>query len=343
MRTRSVVFLCSLAGIFVIAASTARADNPPDWLTEAAKVATPVYDVKGVPAVFLKKEESVSVAADGTVIKTDRVALRVLTREGRDYALARVVYETDSEKITDINAWLVRKTGPMKSYGKKETVDMILADNDLYNEARKKFISGYDDADVGDVFGYETVVQSRGIFSQFEFDFQQNLPVVQSGFRLSLPDGWKAEGVTLNRAKIEPAISGNSYNWQLQDLQPIKPESQSPGPDSLAPRLAVSFYPPSGAGSQFRTFANWNDDGTLDERARRPSGDDRRQPCRQGSRTCGGRPDRDGTDQGHREIRSKDPVYIDPNRPRALAADTFRIRRPKFSQSHMATVRTRPI
>ena len=250
---------CFCAAILALTTATVRADEPPNWLVEAAKLPTPTYDVRDVPAVVLRNEEIVSVAADGTIITTDRIAIRLLTREGRDYALARVVYETDSEKVTDIDAWLVRKTGPMKSYGKKETVDMILADNDLYNDARKKFISGYNDADVGDVFGYETVVQSKQIFSQFQFDFQENLPVVWSGFQLSLPDGWKADAVTLNRSKVEPVVSANSYSWQLQNLQPIKPESQSPGPDSLAPRLAVSFFPPAGTGSQFRTFANWND------------------------------------------------------------------------------------
>ena len=211
MKAKLAMLVCFFAGIVSLTAANAWADEPPDWLVEAAKLPTPAYDVRDVPAVVLRNEEVVSVGADGTIITTDRIAIRVLTREGRDYALARAVYETDSEKVTDINAWLVRKTGPLKSYGKKETVDMILADNDLYDEARKKFISGYDDADVGDVFGYETVVQSKQIFSQFQFDFQRHLPVVWSGFEPNLPDGWKAEGVTLNRAKIEPFVSGNSY------------------------------------------------------------------------------------------------------------------------------------
>ncbi|HEY2865906.1 MAG TPA: DUF3857 domain-containing protein [Pyrinomonadaceae bacterium] len=259
MKAKLAMLVCFCAGIVSLTAANAWADEPPNWLVEAAKLPTPAYDVRDVPAVVLRNEEVVSVGADGTIITTDRIAIRVLTCEGRDYALARAVYETDSEKVTDINAWLVRKTGPMKIYGKKETVDMILADNALYNDARKKFISGYDDADVGDVFAYETVVQSKQIFSQFQFDFQENLPVVWSGFQLGLPDGWKADAVTLNRAKIEPVVSGNSYSWQLQNLPPIKPESQSPGPDSLAPRLAVSFFPPAGSSSQFRTFANWND------------------------------------------------------------------------------------
>ena len=248
-----------LFGVVVLSAANANADEPPAWLVEAAKLPTPTYDIKDVPAVILRNEEIVTVSPNGTVVTTDRVAIRLLTRDGRDYAVARAIYETDSEKVMDVSAWLVRKNLPVKTYGKKETVDAILASNDLYDEVRKKYISGYDDSDVGDVFGYETVVQSKQVFSQFQFEFQEHLPVVWSGFQLSLPEGWKAEAVTLNRLKVEPLVNGSSYTWQLQDLQPIKPESQSPGPESLAPRLAVSFFPAAGSGSQFRTFANWND------------------------------------------------------------------------------------
>lgn len=245
--------------IFLGAASIRAADPPPQWLQEASKLTAPAYDIKDIPAVVLKSEETVTVNSDGTITKTVRYAIRILVREGRSEAVARAVYQTDGEKVRDINAWLLCRSGQPKTYGKKETLDYALAENDLYNEARVKLISASEDAEEGDVFGYETVTEEKTIFSQFQFFFQDDLPVLSSRFSLNLPPGWKAESVTFNKAKVEPSVSGSSYIWELRDLQPIPNEVGSPSRSSLSPRLAVSFFPAQAAATQIRTFANWAD------------------------------------------------------------------------------------
>ncbi|MEP7074495.1 MAG: transglutaminase-like domain-containing protein [Acidobacteriota bacterium] len=233
-------------------------DTAPGWLQEDSHLKVPSYDVKALPAVILRKEESITIDSNGTVTRTERGAVRFLLHEGRGEALARAVYETDSAKVRDINAWLIKASGQVKSFGKKETLDIALAPNDLYNEARLKLIDATESADVGDVFGYETVTEQKSVFSQFEFDFQENLPVIFSSFNLNLPTGWKAESVTFNRANVEPSVNGASYTWQLRDLNPIDPEPSSPSPASLSPRLAVSFYPAVATTTSLRTFADWN-------------------------------------------------------------------------------------
>ncbi len=248
------------AVVVLLYVSQARADNPPpQWLQAAATQSTPTYDVKDVPAIVLLNEESVRVESNGNVTRTVRYAVRILVREGREYAIAHAVYETDAEKVRDIDAWLIRRTGTHRSYGKKEALDIALAENDLYNEARVRLISAKDIADEGDVFGYEAVTESKSIFSQFQFQFQQRLPVLTSQFQLDLPAGWRAESVTFNKDKVEPVVNGTTYSWQLRDLQPIRYEAGSPNTSSISPRLAVSFFPPQGAGAQFQTFTNWSD------------------------------------------------------------------------------------
>jgi transglutaminase-like putative cysteine protease len=222
-------------------------------------MSAPTYEIKDVPAVVLRNEESIVVSSDGTVTRTIRYAVRFLVREGRSEALARAVYATDSEKVRDISAWLIKTSGQPKTYGKKETIDIALARNDLYNEARVKLIDASDAADTGDVFGYESVTEERNVFSQFQFMFQDDLPVLSSRFSLNLPEGWKAESVTFNRAKIEPTVNGSSYVWEARDLQPINNEPGSPTRSSLAPRLAVSFFPTQATATQIRTFSGWND------------------------------------------------------------------------------------
>jgi hypothetical protein len=260
MIKRIPYLIVLLAVITFLQVSPVSADDPPpQWLQEAAKLSTPSYDIKDVSAVVLRSEESVTVESDGTVTTTVRFAVRILVREGRREAVARAVYETDTEKVRDIKAWLIRRSGPSKDYGKKETVDLSLVDNDLYNEARMKLISATDEAAEGDIFGYETVTQGKSIFSQFQFSFQNRLPVLFSQFSLNLPSGWRAESVTFNKAKVEPTVNGSSYVWQVRDLQPINYEAGSPNSSSLSPRLAVSFFPAQATATQFRTFSNWSD------------------------------------------------------------------------------------
>ena len=260
MNRKRLAFIFTFGFVLFANSATARADDSvPVWLQEAARLPTPVYEIKGVPAVVLRNEESVTVDADGTVTRVTHYAIRILVREGREEALARAVYQTDSEKVRDIKAWLIRTGGTTKSYGKKEVIDIALAANDLYNEARVKVIDTSEQADTGDVFGYETISEEKTIFSQFQYEFQERLPVLAARFTLNLPAAWKANGITFNHAPLEPTISGASYVWELRDLQPINYEPSSPKVSSLAPRLAVSFYPAQSAAAQIRTFANWND------------------------------------------------------------------------------------
>ena len=257
-KLRSIAFAAALT-LAIGYAQAVSAGDPPPWLLDAAKAATPAFDVKDVSALVLRNEESVTIESDGRMVRTVRYALRILTKEGRQEAVARIVYQTDGEKVRDFDAWLIRKSGPAKSYGKKETIDMALADNDLYNEARRKLIFAIDDSAEGDVFGYESVTEERTIFSQMSFRFQDDHPVVFSKFTLNLPNGWRAESVTFNRDKIEAVVSGTSYSWELRDLAPNPYEAGSPSRSSLAPRLAVSFFPSQATATQIRTFSNWAD------------------------------------------------------------------------------------
>ncbi len=231
----------------------------PSWLSAAAQVPTPTFEIKNVPAVVLYREEVVRVGADGTMQKIKRYAVRVLTGRGKDEAVARLIYTTDTDKVRDMSAWLIRRGSVFKSYGKKETLDVAAVDNDLYNEARVRLIDGSDDAAEGDIFAYEAVSDEGGIFSQFQYLFQSNLPTLSSSFSLTLPPNWKAESITFNNPAIDPVINGSTYTWAMKGLPPINPEPNSPSFHSLAPRVAVSFYPTGPNPTPYSTFGSWND------------------------------------------------------------------------------------
>ncbi|MFP5263988.1 MAG: DUF3857 domain-containing protein [Blastocatellia bacterium] len=232
-------------------------DDVPQWLRQAASAKTATYG-KDVRAVVLWNESRITVDEDGKVTTVDCYAVRVLNREGGEEAVARHVYNTDSGKVREMRAWLMGPGREVKKYGKDQVVDVAIANNDVYNEARAKLIVGGKDARPGSVFGYEVMSEERSVFTQLVFDFQRRLPVKLSRLTLSLPEGWRADGVTFNRPRVQPVVKGTTYTWELSDLAFIEEEPLSPPITNLVPRLAVSYFPPDGKKAGIaRTFSSW--------------------------------------------------------------------------------------
>src|SRR5262245_44344696 len=234
-------------------------DDAPAWLKQAASTSLPTYD-KDVPAVVLYDESTRNVEPDGRVSITTHWAVKVLTRQGRHAARGVAVYATDSEKVKDFQAWLIRPSGTVKRYKKDQIIDQALSDDDVYNEARKQWIDASDEADDGSIFGYETIVEQKQVFTQFEWYFQSIYPVIVSRLTLNLPAGWEAEGTTFSHTKVEPRIGGNGYTWELRDLPYIEREPGSPPTGELVARLAVSYYPPDKSARLLaHGFSDWTE------------------------------------------------------------------------------------
>ena len=238
MRTLSLWLACA-----VLASA---ADDVPGWVRELATAKQESFD-KTVAAHVLLAEELVEVGPDGKTISTRRGAIRVLTREGRSEAIVRSVYVSDHSKVRDIRGWIVHPSGEPKKLGKSEIADAALVDNDVYNEVRQRVLSASGLVDAGAVFAYETIVEERSVFSQRDFDFQDNLPARLARFSITVPAGWRAESVTFNHAPLAAAVSGGTHTWEMRNLPAIPREDQSPGLSALVPRVAVSLYPPEGA------------------------------------------------------------------------------------------------
>jgi len=253
---KRILIICSLA--LVTPCAVFANGDVPDWLQQAATIKVPSYD-KDIRAVVLLNEAQVTVSADGKVSTVRNFAVRILTHEGRSFARAVVPYLTDTGKVRDLRAWLIRPGGEIKQYGKDEILDVISDPNDIYNELRVKTVSAKDSADTGTVFGYQSSSEDRSIFGEEEWEFQNRLPTLTSRFTLILPAGWSPASVMFNHAKITPQVTANTYTWQLDNLAPIREEPASPEVTNLAPRLAVSYLPGTGGSGTMKTFANWTE------------------------------------------------------------------------------------
>lgn len=255
--------LITLVGLFVFAPANAAVagDEVPGWVQQAVAIKVPAYE-KDVPAVVLVDESVVNIESDGRITEVYNFAVRILQREGREYARGGVGYIPDTEKVKDLKAWIVRPNNQTKRYGNDDVVDLAKDLNDVYNEYRVKSISAVSDAEVGSVFAYSYSREERSVFSQGDWSFQSDLPVISSRYTLTLPTGWRAEGVTFNHANIEPRVNGTSYTWELSNLPPITLEPMSPRLTNLVPRLAVSYYPPANGQVAMKSFASWADVAT---------------------------------------------------------------------------------
>jgi hypothetical protein len=247
--------------LILAAPAFAFGDDAPAWLRQAASLPVPTYDKK-VSAVVLVDESTTTVSEDGRVVRVSTGAVRILNREGRDSATAAATYDTDTGKIREIRAWLIRPSGQVKTYGSKDVVDSAEALNDVYDESRIKKISAVDEAEPGTVFGYQITSEERPFFNQLFWYFQGDTsPVISSRLTLVLPAGWRANGITLNHATVEPTVNGTTYTWELRDLAAMELEPASPTMVNLVPRLEVKYSPTEGAarGATSRSFDSWTE------------------------------------------------------------------------------------
>lgn len=246
-----------LAGLLCLAALPAWcADEAPQWMLDAAAAPLPAYGPK-VPAVVLLHERSIAIDESGKSVTSVRFAMKVLTKEGARYASGSEVYNTDSGKVRDFKAWVLYPSGKSRRFGKDEILDVAVAANDIYNEARRRTASATRDSDPGAVFGYESVVEDKTVFTQFGFEFQDTLPSLRSSLALTLPPAWTAESQTFNHAALAPKSSGpGNYAWELTNLPHIELEESCPSERALSPRVAVSYFPTA---SGKKPFTSWED------------------------------------------------------------------------------------
>jgi hypothetical protein len=236
-RAAVAAFVAALA----LAPEVVLAADAPPWLAEAARL-SPTAIESGADAVVLLDDVRVTVAEDGRITTRRTYAVRILTRGGADAASIREIYSTSSGSVRTMRGWLLID-GCTLELGRSETADIALVDNDVYNESRIKVLSAPDLFAPGIVFGGETEVVERSVFTQLEWALQDEWPVRTVRRSLSLPSGWDARAVTFNHRPLEAVRSGTTLVWELRDLAPVPEEPAGPASSGLVPRLAVSYIP----------------------------------------------------------------------------------------------------
>ncbi len=254
--TRLIVLACVLTLAACIPATAA--ERVPDWLRTVAAVpaAAGSSTAAAGDATVLLDETTVTIAPDGRLTIEQRYAARIHSADGKASARARAVYLTDSDRVRAARGWLLggEKASELQA---ADIVDVAASFDDVYNEVRVRALDASARATPGVVFGAEISVESRSILLQFEWSLQDRAAVDLARRTLRLPAGWTATSVTFNHAPLTPTVSGGAYTWHVRDLPEIRAEAMAPALSDLAPRLAISVHPASGAPGV--TFRTWSD------------------------------------------------------------------------------------
>lgn len=239
--------------LLALAACAQAADDIPAWVREATAQKIPDYPAK-VSSVVLLSEESVAVDPDGRRVMRERGVIRVL-QAGDEKIMALRTYDNRSGRIRDFQGWLIPPSGKVTTFSKNSIVDFAVQEG-VYQEERQKVLQ-CNCPQPGSVFAWEIIEEEKTVFTQYQYVFQQQSPVLTSRFMLTLPAGWEVKGTMFNQDPLEPKAAGNTYSWELRNLVPIESEDYSPALSARAPRLAVSYFPPSDNSAGLRGLKDW--------------------------------------------------------------------------------------
>ena len=255
MRGFAGVLLAFALGSGTLAA----ADDPPDWVRQAAAASVPAYSAR-VTSVVQFQEEAVTVDPDGRRVMRERGVVKVLQSGGEKIDAVRF-YNAKSGRIRDFQGWLIPPTGKPTAYAKNRIIDIAASRNDVYDELRAKVLECGCPAP-GSVFAWEVTEEEKSVFTQDHYAFQHSDPVLVSRYSVTLPAAWEAKGIVFNSGDLtseapQPQVSGNTYTWELRNLPWIEREEHSPTFAALAPRLVVSFFPPTGNRAGLQGLRDW--------------------------------------------------------------------------------------
>jgi len=248
--------------ILAAGASLRAADKAPDWVQELSSRALPTYGPE-VHSVMLLDEARTAIDPSGHRESHLRQAVRIVTVEGRNDAVAAIEYLKGAGKIHDFHAWLISPGGFVKAYGKDNLVDVALKESfALYEDYRMRLIEARN-PEVGSTFAWSADVEQSSYIPQDTWVFQGRQPVLLSRYVLTVPAGWSVKGTTFNHAPIQPLIEGSTYTWQLENLPLIKREPSSPSLASLVPRVGITLTPAAGSSSlpvvnTWQNVSSWN-------------------------------------------------------------------------------------
>jgi len=244
----------------------------PDWMRQAAASTLPTYDAE-TNAVVLLDEANIKVLGPSEYVEHYRRVVKILRPEGRDEA-DLVVYLEGNEKLHSIHCWSLDKSGKEFELKDKDFSERgVFFGFDLYNDVRER-TGRCPAADPGSVVAFEYDVQRHSWVNEFEWGFQESIPVHESRVFLGLPPGWEYKIQWANGEPVEPSKVGDSgWEWTLRDLPAIEREPMRASTWALSLRMGLTYFgsaPSETSAGSWKALGRWYTQLTSDRRAPSP-------------------------------------------------------------------------
>jgi hypothetical protein len=260
-RATSLKFGTVLAAVTLVLAGApaAVAGDAPQWMHGLVNAPLPTHDEKA-DAVLMYSDTNVNVQSVDKIKTTVRGAYKILRPDGREHGLVVIPFNS-YQKVTSIHGWCIPAEGKDYEVKDKDAVERSLPkveNGNLIDDTKAKLLM-IPAADVGNIIGYEYVVEERPLVLQDVWQFQGMQPVKESHYSLQLPQGWEYKATWLNYPEAKPAGGAGQWQWSVGDVKGIREEENMPPWRGVAGHMVVSFYPPGGAGTH--GFSNWQEMG----------------------------------------------------------------------------------
>ncbi|HEX8879241.1 MAG TPA: DUF3857 and transglutaminase domain-containing protein [Candidatus Acidoferrum sp.] len=252
--------LAVLVLLLVSLTPSARAGDAPSWMHALVNVPLPEHDEK-TGAVLLLAEDTFTVQGNGKMKRIERRVYKILRPDGRRYGTVRADFDSET-KINFIHGWCIPAQGKdyeVKDKDAMETALFGVQDGELMSDLKTKVLA-IPASEPGNIVGYEIEQEVHPYVIQDIWSFQQvDVPVREAHYTLQLPAGWEYKAVWLNHPEAAPSTSSGQWQWVVNDVKAIKPESAMPPREGVAAQMIVSLIPPGGAGN--KGFESWADMG----------------------------------------------------------------------------------
>jgi len=224
----------------------------PDWALEAAKTPTP-QSAAEAPAVVLFDEYQITVDTQNHATERERIAVRILKPQGREYSHCSISFDTD-EKLNTFHVWTITADGRQF-----QAMDTDFSDRGDYGDSVMQFSEQTRTvkppaSDPGAVVACETEQQLRPYISSENWNIQSSIPIVHQALDLVLPPGSHYASWWHHYSPVKPVeVQANHLRWAVDNMPRLDFENLHAVPawGSQAARMSVF----------------WGDDATHDKDA----------------------------------------------------------------------------
>jgi hypothetical protein len=256
MLRRACTILGTVAALLAYAPPAAAGDAP-SWMHALVSSPLPAHDEK-TDAVLLYSETDVNVVSADKIKTVVREAYKILRPQGRDLGTVRV-YLNSHRKVTSLWGWCIPAQG--KDYEVKDKLGLEVAASveggELIDDVKFRMME-IPAPDAGNIIGYEYEVEENPLVLEHAWPFQENVPVRESRYVLTLPSGWEYKASWLNYPEVKATPTGdNQWQWVVSDVKAVHKEADMPPFSGVVGHMIVSFLPPGGFNSS-NGFSNWN-------------------------------------------------------------------------------------